>query len=444
MNLAAITVEPMMRSRVSRHNGKLSRFVNGALPLPRKEALALSYLVRSFAVPLKILTKPSVTLTSLQKLQVTFQFEEWFFTGNQQELSLRQLAIKAFKAAINQTGVWQNGGSQGLHVVSKNSFPFLKANQLTPQYVLKRMELLAEPIDLVLKACCRALSMHAKPPENSTAYGQAVAFTKQLQITASDTNGKKLIKFASKPIGGISKSSLILLFAQLDLKVLIGGKLKVGMLMDPNTQREYLYFEVEGSAGLGVGGGFSAGIEAEESSPYDLSGTTSSFNVSTEFELGPLVLSFKYVGKRPKMPDIKWGGIPKIPLFETNGDELLSLEGDTKTGEHVKKGNLSDRITNAMETKKSNPDRKGVKGAAASLTYPIAEIDFGTVIVKCVLKPSASGKVKVALGPEYKFGYKKVLPMDMDFGWFEDAMYDLMQAYLPKFSSNKQPKLYGY
>ena len=95
---------------------------------------------------------------------------------------------------------------------------------------------------------------------------------------------------------------------------------------------------------------------------------------------------------------------------------------------------------NAPKNKSSSTSGR-VKKFASKLDYLIASVDFGPVKIDCILKPKASGKVKVSLGPEYSYNHVKLFPADMNLGWLEDTFYQLAKSYLPSFATVKEPKV---
>ena len=112
----------------------------------------------------------------------------------------------------------------------------------------------------------------------------------------------------------------------------------------------------------------------------------------------------------------------------------MTLEGGIETGERLKSGEQSQKEKRRAEYEKNNPAKSvagKAKRAVSKAQISILEVDLGPVVCDLTVRASLSGKVKVAIGPKVHGEYVFVKEADMDYGWFEDAMYALVRELLP-------------
>lgn len=253
--------------------------------------------------------------------------------------------------------------------------------------------------------------------------------------------------------GGTSgRVPLVLLFLTLELSLFLGGKITLGLILDPNTKQEYLYLDFEASLAGQVGGGISSGSDVKNMQVHELEKNSLDFSFNNEIAIGPVSVSF-YFSKAPtKMPEVQWFGIPDglgdISDLGTEKTDVTSLEVDRDTGVRNIDTPIKDRISKALgdgksrkRDNKSETIKSGAKKKAKGLSYPIAKVDFGPVKIDCVIKPKLSNKVKIQIGPKASYNFSKVFPVEFDLGWFEDSIYEFLRKTLPGYEPPNTPIL---
>jgi len=204
---------------------------------------------------------------------------------------------------------------------------------------------------------------------------------------------------------------LVLVFVSGEFQVILGVFIQIGILLDPNTEKEYFYFKVSFRLAAAISIGFSAGVDTIDREIAELQNEGLSYGSSfaKEIEVGPLALTFVVKGGRTKMvPDFNWKGLEGIPagffgdaevdvssnvitLKKSKGNiagvkpgKLLTLAGDTETGARLARGEKPQREKRDEDAERKNP-ANSLKGrarrTAKGLSYSILEVDFGPVAV---------------------------------------------------------------
>ena len=274
------------------------------------------------------------------------------------------------------------------------------------------------------------------------------------------------------------REALLLLAAGFVFQLFVGIEIKLGLLLDPNTEKEYIYIKLGASLGAKAGAGFSAGVEILDKAIEDVGGFDYGAKFNNEMAFGPIVMRFDFgSGKTKWPPDINWKGIKGIPLEALEGDadllggnfklnrkltnvsnedvvkqrNFLAVETDTETGEFLKPGEKSESEKRREETgaqfqkgvrkgkKKTRTRLQKAKRKLSKSEINIAEVDFGPAQISLNIKPEASGKIKMAFGPEVYAGFVMIFDVDMDLGWFEDYIYKAVRAYVPELNVGDAP-----
>lgn len=221
------------------------------------------------------------------------------------------------------------------------------------------------------------------------------------------------------------------------LKISVGGSataivgvgFDISLIIDLNTNKEYLAIEAEVSAGLEIGFGLHVLSDALYQSIEDFIASqdfSSDANIANELVVGPLKFVINFKGDKVKMPpDFNWADW-KIGLDDYTGmpsHNVSKVEADMKTGERIPR--------DAKKTKSRAGGRNKGAGAVAA-EFMLFEADFGSVEIGIYIMPKVSSKLSVQIGPRYAYKFKKVFDIDYESGWADNLIRSTLRSILPE------------
>ncbi len=193
------------------------------------------------------------------------------------------------------------------------------------------------------------------------------------------------------------------LFADVSLKALIGGGIKIAIIADPNDRREYLFIQF--SLGIGAGAKASVGFEPTEKSMDEFKTFSKRLEASAgvSMNIGPLKIEMAAKAEKPKSADIE--------IF--NNLTVVDLQGGL------------DKILDTI--RKQNRRRSKKDSKDAGLVFRILKIDVGVAEFEISIVNSLEFSLEAGAKVEQEFQWL----FDIDTNLGDDFIYPVIEALAP-------------